>query len=166
MINENPSHTGRNLEAKIDRAAKNYSNVKTLVVAAVSAVGAIFAAGIYYSELKQQLNSYVARIEALEKKQLSAQTDIDALKAGLSAEKAAIRSSINRAFVELQKIDNAGHPFANTEPANYGGGFNPTNPPGRCAVGQVVVGIQPYKATDGIRSIIFQCGAVPKVQVD
>jgi hypothetical protein len=43
------------ISGRLDQAAKTYSNVKSLTVALVSAVGAIFVAGIYYNELRHKL---------------------------------------------------------------------------------------------------------------
>jgi hypothetical protein len=154
------------LTNRLDRTAKTYSNVKTLTVAIASAVGVIFAAGIYYNELRHKLNEYVVRLENLEAQQSSLKKQIEAQSNELSAEKTKIRSAVNTAFMQLLQIDNSGAPFTNTEPANNGGGFSPTTPPGRCAVGQVVVGVAPFKAADGIRSITMQCGTVPKVKID
>ena len=154
------------LTGRLDRAAKTYSNVRTLTDAAVSAVGAIFAAGIYYNELRHTLNEYVIRLGNLEAEQSLLKKQIATLSDEQSAEKANIRTAINRAFVQLLQISNSGAPFTNTEPANNGGGFSPATPPGRCSTGQVVVGVAPFKATDGIRSIMMQCGTLPQVKVE
>jgi hypothetical protein len=165
MLESDTSQTSAFING-LDRTAKTYSNVKTLTVALVSAVGVIFAAGIYYNELRHKLNEYVIRLDNLEAQQSSLKKQIEILSSEQSAEKTNIRNAINKAFIQLLQIDNSGAPFTNTEPANNGGGFSPTVPPGRCATGQVVVGVAPFKATDGIRSITMQCGTVPKVKID
>jgi hypothetical protein len=150
----------------LDRTAKTYSNVKTLTVAAASAIGAIFAAGIYYNELRHTLKDYQDRVKTLEDKQSALSKQLDDLSNKQSAEKSTIRVAINKAFADLVQIKNGDPPFRNTEPLNNGGGNSPTVPPGRCATGQVVVGVGPYKETNGVRSIDMQCGVVPLVKVD
>jgi hypothetical protein len=166
MSNPASSNVTADLEKKVERTAKTYSNVRTIIVALVSVIGAIFAAGVYYSELRHTLDGYVKRIEALEAQQTQVRQDIEALRVDLASEKTSIRTSVNIAFEKLVEIPNSGAPFTNTEPRNNGGGNNPTFPPGRCQIGQVVVGISPFKADDGTRSIIFQCGTLPKVKVE
>jgi hypothetical protein len=50
MLEEQNDKTLGNLEATIDRTAKTYSNIRTLAIALAAAVGAIFAAGIYFGK--------------------------------------------------------------------------------------------------------------------
>ena len=149
----NPTADG--LEGRIDRTAKATSNIKTIGVALVTAIGTIFAAGVYYSNLQAKLNEYIEKIDKLEKGQ-----------AAISQETQNLRNSTNAAFIDLTRIQNVGAPYTNTEPKNSGGGNNAVEPPGRCQLGQVVVGLQPYKDGNGIRSIVMQCGEVPKVKVN
>jgi chaperonin cofactor prefoldin len=160
-----PVPTGT-LEKKIERATKAVTNLNTIAAAVISAVGAIFAAGVYYSNLKHTLDDYVKRIEALEAQQSLNQKEIAALGTEFSAEKQAIRFAVNNAFIQLLKLDNINGPFVNMEPTNSGGGASPTTPPGRCQIGQVVVGLSPFKDSSGIRGISMQCGEIPRVQVN
>ena len=165
-MSEDKETKASGLLGTLDRTAKTYSNIKTLAVAAVSAIGVIFAAGIYYNELRHTLDDYIGRIRTLETEQAAFKQQVDALSKEQSDEKKNIRKAINKAFEGLLQIENGAPPFRNTEPANNGGGNSPTTPPGRCPVGQVVVGVGPFKDTSGIRSIDMQCGVVPKVSVD
>jgi hypothetical protein len=107
----------------------------------------------------------VNRIAALESSVTSLNGKVDAQNAIIAADKMQLRDGINAALLKLHDIQNSGPPFTNTEPVNSGGGANATQPPGRCQVGQVVVGISPYKDGNGIRSIIMQCGTIPQVQI-
>jgi hypothetical protein len=166
MSDTKPVSTAANSENTVERTAKTYSNIKTIAVAVISAIGVIFAAGIYYNELRHKLDEYVDKIAAIEKKQSIAEREIADLKIELSAEKKDIRASINKEFLRLPKIENISQTYKNDEPRNNGGGNSATVPPGRCQVGEIVVGVQPYKTGDGLRSIIMQCGKVPLLQVD
>jgi len=168
-----PAQPPENFWSVVERVAKRYSNLKTLIVAVISVVGTVFAAGVYYNELTRKLNDYVTRIEVLEKQQVQTQTDIAALQNGLlkASSKATedvqkVRTDTNSALEKLTKIENVQTTFKNDEPRNNGGGYAATVPPGRCNLGEVVVGIQPYKDGNGIRSIVMQCGVVPKVKLD
>lgn len=81
-------------------------------------------------------------------------------------ELAKLKSDLAQIFQSYRtEINNVGPPINNTEPANNGGGYSPDQGPGRCPKGTFVVGIQPFKATSGIRAINFQCGALPSVDI-
>jgi len=164
MANASKPGVGGFLE-RLDRTAKTYSNIKTLAGAVITAIGVVFAAGIYYSELKHRLDDYVNRMSALETTVATLNQKLQAQASALDLEKQQIRGAVNAALTRLLDVQNSGPPFTNTEPANNGGGFSASQPPGRCQPGQVVVGIQPYKEGNGIRSIIMQCGTLPRVQV-
>lgn len=153
------------IDSAINRTAKIYSNLQTLAIAGISAIGVIFGAGIYYNELTHKLNDYLTRIDVLEKNQSQMRITIADLENNLSMEKKNIRASINQAFMQLLVVNNIRSPFRNTEPADNGGGNSPTAPPGRCQTGEVVVGIAPFKGGGGIRSIDMQCGKLPIVQI-
>jgi hypothetical protein len=159
------ANSSSTIAARIEGAAKTYSNIRTLVVAVVAAIGAIFAAGAYYNELRSTLQDYTKRIGQLEGAVAQSKNDLKDQATAFEAEKKQIRADVNAALAGLPDIQNSGPPFTNTEPASNGGGASAAQPPGRCQVGQVVVGVQPYKEGNGTRSIIMQCGTMPKVQL-
>lgn len=141
-------------EDRIERTANTYSNFKTLAVAVATAIGVIFAAGVYYSQARQTLKELTNRLQQLETQVKSLET-----------KQVSLIQQINLGFEHMLNIENAGPPFRNDEPFNNGGGNNPAYPPGRCAPGQVVVGVSPFKQDSGQRAIIMQCGAVPRITV-
>jgi hypothetical protein len=107
MVDPTNPNPPADFENEINRKAQIYSNVKTLAIAAFSAIGAVFVAGIYYNELRHKLDGYVTRIEKIEAQLSIAQTDISTLKGELSAERQKIRTAINNAFIQLLRIDNS-----------------------------------------------------------
>ena len=129
MSETEPHSNVTSLERKLDRTAKTYSNIKTLGTAVASAIGVIFAAGVYYNELTHKLEEYKSKIVTIEQELSGAigkiealEKQIAALEGELSKEKSAVRVSVNKAFEKLRDIQNIDHHYQNNEPPNDGGG--------------------------------------------
>jgi hypothetical protein len=116
-------------------------------------------------DLRIRVTEGVAQIDALRTEIQNLQGSIAALDQSVNTRLASLTTNINGQLARLNAESPNGYGFTNTEPANNGGGNNPDNPPGRCPVGSYVVGIQPYKATNGQRSIIFRCAPLPGLKV-
>jgi hypothetical protein len=131
------------------------TDVRVIATALIAVVGFIFFAGMYYRDAQGTIAEYRAKIDKM-------QLEL----AATSEELFQIRSSLNSAFSRLTTdVSNSGPPIINEEPLTNGGGAAPTEGPGRCPQGSFVVGIQPYKNSNSVRQIRFQCGKLPTIEL-
>jgi hypothetical protein len=122
-----------------------------VAAATISLACAIFAAGVYWANVTNDIAIYKKKID-------DSAAAIDILK----QQNAILRSEINGQFAQLNDIKNGPPPFKNTSGPN-GAGNSADQPPGRCQPDEVVVGIQPLAAGGGLS---MQCGKIPRLRLN
>ena len=122
------------------------------VVAAglVSVAVAIFGAGVYWATVYSEIDIYKKKID----------DNVSSIQA-LQAQNTKLKADLNTQFSRLLDIPNA-EQFKN-EATSTSGAYSPDRPPGRCAPGEVIVGLQPMQAGWAIN---FQYGKLPQLKLD